>query len=217
MLRQERMNGFKFAFVLNCENTAMNQHQWGARNTPPTPHNPKAAGLSPATIATKETCFWFRSKAGFFLFHGCYFPGNHKSEGLWQALPLFSKFIIHLCSTSSWCLRENFHISNIKNSERSIFAMSIPYGYYLAPNGHWPSIRKKQISWEWSISNTSPAWAWAGLLIFCSRGIFRPLRAGTAGHSQFSAICFPIKSTLAISSALMISFWLRERKADGAM
>ena len=32
--------------------------------------------------------------------------------------------------------RENFHISNIKNSERSISAVDVPYGYYLTPNGH---------------------------------------------------------------------------------
>ena len=217
MLRQKRTNGFKFAFVLNCENTAMNQHQWGARNTPPTPHNPKAAGLSPATIATKETCFWFRSKAGFFLFHGCYFPGNHKSEGLWQALSLFSKFIIHLCSTSSWCLRENFHISNIKNSERCIFAMSIPYGYYLAPNGHAAVDQEKANIVRMIYQQYLSSMSLGGIADFLFKRNIHPLRAGNTGHSQFSAICFPIKSTLAISSALMISFWLRERKADGAM
>ena len=93
--------------------------------------------------------------------------------------------------------------------------MGVPYGYYIAPNGHVAIDQKKANIVRMIYQQYLSGMSWAGLLIFCSRVIFHPLKARIAGHSQFSAICFPIRSTSATSSALTTSFGAgREKPAE---
>ena len=95
--------------------------------------------------------------------------------------------------------------------------MGVPYGYYIAPNGHVAIDQEKANIVRMIYQQYLSGMSLGGIADFLFSVIFHPLKAGNAGHSRFSAICFPIRSTLAILSALTTSFGCRERKAGGAI